>query len=109
MTDDFPAFAPDFGRTEVQTKKEKTLPAPTLPPGSAFQQYRKLPLPWAPECSTRGEDFGSIDLRAWRVARGWSQFEVAKQTGLSLSTWIRWETKGVPELKRAKLREILNV
>ncbi len=47
------------------------------------------------------------DLRAWRVARGWSQFEAAKQTGLSLSTWIRWETKGVPELKRAKLKEIL--
>ncbi len=50
---------------------------------------------------------GAPDLRAWRIARGWSQFEAAVQTGLSLSTWIRWETKGVPEIRRAKLREIL--
>lgn len=50
----------------------------------------------------------STDLRAWRVARGWSQFEAAKQTGISLSSWIRYETRGIPELKRAKLKELLN-
>ncbi len=50
----------------------------------------------------------STDLRAWRVARGMSQFQAAVHTGISLSTWIRYETKRVPELKRARLKEILS-
>lgn len=79
MGDELPIFSPNFGKPEEKPKQEA---APVHKDG--------LP-----------------DLRAWRVARGWSQFEAAKQTGLSLSTWIRWETKGVPELKKAKLKEIL--
>ena len=55
----------------------------------------------------RGSAEPATDLRAWRVARGMSQFQAAVHTGISLSTWVRWETKGVPELKRARLKELL--
>jgi DNA-binding XRE family transcriptional regulator len=45
------------------------------------------------------------ELRVWRVSHGLSQFEAAVRLGVSLSSWIRWETKGVPELRRAWLEE----
>ncbi len=87
MTDETPAFAPGFGSpTRVHEGTFASGPVENI------QNLPKEP---------------STDLRAWRIARGLSQFQAAVHTGLSLSTWIRWETKGVPELKRARLREML--
>lgn len=71
--------------------------APGFGTGAVEPAHRKAAPPIA----------GSLmpELRVWRVSHGLSQFEAAKRLGVSLSSWIRWETKGVPELRRAWLEE----
>ena len=70
---------------------------PVFAPG--FGQGASTPPP-------RGD--ARLPLREWRVAHGLSQFQAAVRLGVSLSSWIRWETKGVPELRRAWLEQELS-
>lgn len=106
MGDDFPIFSPNFGKPDE--KKEEQ-------PVRKVGKRPELAAPYAEGSPSIGypgvAPAGAIpDLRAWRVARGWSQFEFAKRLGKSLSTTIRWETQGIPALKRAwlvnRLREL---
>ena len=78
-------FAPGFGLRPAPTPTPQ--PRPVTPP----PQGGEAPMP---------------QLRAWRVSQGLSQFEAAVRLGVSLSSWIRWETKHVPELRRAWLEEV---
>ena len=32
-----------------------------------------------------------MDYKAIRKLRGWSQFQTAKELGISINTWIQWE------------------
>ncbi len=79
-------FAPGFGQAAQPAREKKAL---TIAELNAFVTAH-YPM--------RG-------LKEWRLARGWSQFEAAKRLEMSLSTWIRYETKGVPSIKLPRLVE----
>lgn len=93
MTDDS-IFAPGFGLRPAPDTFEFSDPATG---GKITARRTAFTLPAADP---------DLDLRAWRVSQGLSQFEAAVRLGVSLSSWIRWETKHVPELRRAWLKEV---
>ena len=90
MTDPNP-FAPGFGTGAP--------PAPPERPAAMARRGREHNAQW----EARN---GVVDLRAWRVRHGLSQFQAAVKLGVSLSCFIRWETVRVPELRRAWLTEV---
>lgn len=95
MTDPSP-FAPTFGHL---TEREAPPATPEKPPAAMARRVREHNAQW----EARN---GVVDLRAWRVRHGLSQFQAAVKLGVSLSCFIRWETKAVPELRRAWLAEV---